>query len=92
MKQLQSSSEELKARCARLEEDNSCPVREQKVTEERLKEMILDEDSLRENDEKVLFYTGLTNWNNIILFVLFNFVQLHNAAAGHTSLSLHFNK
>ena len=61
-------------------------VRERRVIEERLKETMLDEDSFRDNDEKVLFYTELTNWK--ILFVVFNFVQSHIiAATGHTSLS-----
>ena len=45
----------------------------------------MDEDSFRDNDGRVLFYTGLTNWK--ILFVVFNFVQSHVAATGHTSLS-----
>ena len=56
VKQLQSSYEELKAKCARLEGDNSCHVREWRVTEDLLKETMLDEDSFRDNDEKVLFY------------------------------------
>ena len=85
VKELQSSCAELKAKCAKLEGDNSCHIREQRVIEERLKETILDEDSFRDDDEKVLFYTGLTNWK--ILFVVFSFVQSHIAAAGHTSLS-----
>ena len=85
VKHLQSSCEVLKSKCARLEGDNSCHVRERKVIEERLKETMLDEDSFRDNDVKVLFYTGLTNWN--ILFIVFSFVQSHIAAAGHTSLS-----
>ena len=85
VKELQSSCAELKAKCAKLEGDNSCHIREQRVIEERLKETILDEDSFRDDDEKVLFYTGLTNWK--ILFVVFSFVQSHIAAAGHISLS-----
>ena len=85
VKQLESSCEELKVKCASLEGDNSCHVRERRMIEERLKETMMDEDSFRDNDGKVLFYTGFTNWK--ILFVVFNFVQSHIAATGHTSLS-----
>ena len=85
VKQLESSCQELKVKCERLEKDNSCHVKERKIMEERLQETLLDEESFRENDDKVLFYTGLTNWR--ILFVVFTFVQSHIAASRHTSLS-----
>ena len=85
MKQLESSCQELKVKCERLEKDNSCHVKERKIMEERLQETLLDEESFRENDDKVLFYIGLTNWR--ILFVVFTFVQSHIAASRHTSLS-----
>ena len=88
VKQLQSSCEELKAKCARLERGNSCHVRERRVIEDRLKETMLDEDSFPDNDEKVLFYTGLTKWK--ILFVVFSFVQSHIAATRHTSLNNYY--
>ena len=85
VKQLESSCQELKVKCERLEKDNRCHVKERKIMEERLQETLLDEESFRENDDKVLFYTGLTNWR--ILFVVFTFVQSHIAASRHTSLS-----
>ena len=74
VKQLESFCQELKVKCERLEKDNSCHVKERKVMEERLQETLLDEESFRENDNKVLFYTGLTNWR--ILFVVFKIFGL----------------
>ena len=46
----------LQAEIKSLREDNS-KVREQ------LKEVSLDENGFRDNNEKVLFYTGLPSWN-----------------------------
>ena len=49
VKQLESSCEELKVKCARLEGNNSCHVRERRMIEEQLKETMMDEDSFRDN-------------------------------------------
>ena len=57
----------LEAEIKSLREDNS-KVREQ------LKEVSLDENGFRDNNEKVLFYTGLPSWN--LLYCIYNFQRL----------------
>ena len=49
-----------------LEEENS-------FLKEQLKLNSLNEDSFRENNDKVLFYTGLPNWS--LLLCVFNFIN-----------------
>ena len=53
--------EELKKKCSQLEQDN---VRLRAEKEElRVKTTELNEDFFKDDNEKVRFYTGLTNWN-----------------------------
>ena len=67
VKQLEGTCQEPKVKCTRLETDNSCHVKQKKDMEEQLKKSPLDEDSFTENDDKVLFYTGLTNWKILLI-------------------------
>ena len=55
-----------------LEVGNSKLREENYALESKLKGQGLDKDSFEEDNEKVLFYTGLTSWQ--ILLCLFNFV------------------
>ena len=61
-----------------------------KSAEEKAKEVELqlsrptfDEDAFKDNDAKVRFFTGLTNWE--VLYKLFQFVREH--LIGHSSLT-----
>ena len=62
---------ELKQICAKLEEENAALRAEKKELQGKSK--ALDEDFFRDDDEKVRYYTGLTNWN--LLVTLIQFVQ-----------------
>ena len=67
VKQLEGTCQEPKVKCTRLETDNSCHVKQKKDMEEQLKKSPLDKESFTENDDKVLFYTGLTNWKILLI-------------------------
>ena len=62
--------EELRQRCVQLEQDNSVLRAEKKELSEKI--TVLNEAFFKD-DEKVKFYTGLTNWN--LLLIVFQFVQ-----------------
>ena len=83
--QLKKTSQQLKIKCSQLVTDNSNYMKQKKDMEDQLKDSLLDEDTFKEDNDKVLFYTGLTNCK--ILFALFYFLHPHIAAIGHTSLS-----
>lgn len=68
----------LQAEIKSLREDNS-KVREQ------LKEVSLDENGFRDNNEKVLFYTGLPSWN--LLYCIYNFVSPYLSQSAKCTLS-----
>lgn len=59
--------------CVQLECDNTKLRDEKKTMEEVITKVELNEDSFKEDDEKVKFYTGLTNWN--LLMIVVQFVQ-----------------
>ena len=63
--------EELQQRCAQLEQDNARLRAEKQELKEKI--TVLNEDFFKDNDEKVRFYTGLTNWN--LLLIVIQFVQ-----------------
>ena len=63
--------EELRQRCVQLEQDNSVLRAEKKELSEKI--TVLNEAFFKDDDEKVKFYTGLTNWN--LLLIVFQFVQ-----------------
>ena len=56
-----------------------------KEFQEKARSLSFDQEAFIENDEKVLFYTGLSNWN--LLLTLFQFVQLSIASLNYSSLS-----
>ena len=68
---LEVDMKELKQKYTRLEEENAVFRVEKKELQEKSKE--LNEDFFRDADEKVRYYTGLTNWN--LLMIVINFVQ-----------------
>ena len=43
--------------------------------EQKVNDLSLNERAFRDNNEKVLYYTGLSNWN--LLKVLFDYVEAH---------------
>ena len=71
---IKSSEAEIKS----LREDNS-KVREQ------LKEVSLDENGFRENNEKILFCAGLLSWN--LLYCIYNFVLPYLSQSAKLTLS-----
>ena len=62
--------QELQQRCAQLEQDNARLRAEKQELKEKI--TVLNED-FKDNDEKVRFYIGLTNWN--LLLIVIQFVQ-----------------
>ena len=62
---------ELRQRCVQLEQDNSVLRAEKKELSEKI--TVLIETFFKDDDEKVKFYTGLTNWN--LLLIVIQFVQ-----------------
>lgn len=82
---LTSTCEQLRSRCDQLEIDNSSRTEEMEEKEKRLRLSALDENSFRDNDEKVRFYTGLTNWS--ILHTLYTYVQPYLHEGSRTFLS-----
>ena len=70
---LKNDHDELREKCAKLLVDNSQGVREKEELEKRLKLATYDEDCFRGNNDKVRFFTGLTNWD--ILTKLFQYVK-----------------
>ena len=69
---LSFTCEQLRSQCDQLEIDNSS--RTEEIEEEKcLRLSALDENLFWDNDEKVWFYTRLTNWS--ILHTLFTYVQ-----------------
>lgn len=73
-----SDIQALEAEIKSLREDNS-KVREQ------LKEVSLDESEFRDNNEKVLFYTGLPSWN--LLYCIYIFVLPYLSQSAKCTLS-----
>ena len=68
--QYTKETEELKQRCGQLEQDNT-RLRSEK--QELREKTVLNEDFFKDDNEKVRFYTGLTNWN--LLLIVIQFVQ-----------------
>ena len=75
--------EELQQRCAQLEQDNA----RLRAKKQELKEKItvLNENFFKDNDVKIRFYTGLTNWN--LLLIVIQFVQPFLNTSNHSMLS-----
>jgi len=82
---LSSTCKQLRSRCEQLEVDNTSRAEEMEKIEKHLKLSTFDEDSFKNNDEKVRFYTGLTNWN--ILLTLFTYLQSYLPVTSRTSLT-----
>ena len=69
---LKSTCEELKLKCTQLETTAVC-LKKSKEANDKLKTYVMNEDTLKDDDEKVRYYTGLTNW--YVLSYLFSYVQ-----------------
>jgi len=82
---LSSTCKQLRSRCEQLEVDNTSRAEEMEKIEKHLKLSTFDEDSFKNNGEKVRFYTGLTNWN--ILLTLFTYLQSYLHVTSRTSLT-----
>ena len=69
-----------KQKCAQFDEDNKELRAEKKEVREAIKKIEFNEGSFKEDDEKVRFYTGLTNWSLLAIVVHFvqPFVDVHN--------------
>ena len=80
---LKSTCEELKLKCTQLETTAAVCLKENKVANDKLKTYVMNEGTLKDDDEKVRYYTGLTNW--YVLSYLFSYVQPY--LVNHTSLS-----
>jgi len=63
--------EELRQRCAQLEQESTRLRAEKEELRERI--TVLNEAFFEDDNEKVKFYTGLTNWN--LLLTVVQFVQ-----------------
>ena len=68
LKALKAEHTELKAKYDQIQQ-------EKMKLEQSLASIAMTQRSFKDNDEKVRFYTGLTNWN--VLLSLFTFVQPH---------------
>ena len=66
---------ELKRRCTELEADNISYSKEKAEVDKRLNSLLFNEQAFQNEDGKVRFYTGLTNWN--LLSTLFTFIMPH---------------
>lgn len=60
-------------------------LRDNSKVREQLKEVSLDESGFRDNNEKVLFYTGLLSWN--LLCCIYNFVLPYLSQSAKCTLS-----
>ena len=74
---------ELKSRCTKLEEEITVLRAEKKELQDKSK--VLNEDFFKDDDEKVRYYTGLTNWNLLILVI--QFVQPYLSTHHRSALS-----
>ena len=61
---------------------DNCALREEvSVLKDKLNHVSLDEDSLKDDDERVLFYTGLPNWQILWSILCLIFGSLSQSAA-----------
>ena len=79
---MKKEHEKLQLKCAQLQDDNFKRVREKK---EMQMHATFDEDSFRDDDEKVRFFIGLTNWD--ILSINYSNLLRHAYLVGHPSLT-----
>lgn len=80
---LKSTCEELKLKCTQLETAAAMNLKKSKEDNDKLKPYVMNEDTLKDDNEKVRYYTGLTNW--YVLSYLFSYV--HPYLVSRTSLS-----
>ena len=71
--------------CEQLQQDNSRLIRENKELQRKLISREINEDSFKDDDEKVKYYTGLTNWN--LLVIVIQFVEPHLNTHNRSALS-----
>ena len=82
---LKTDYELLQSRFTKLEKDRNVLNMKFKEFQEKARSLSFDQESFIENDEKVLFYTGLSTWN--LLLTLFQFVKPSITSLNHSSLS-----
>ena len=75
----------LQEECSRLRQDNVALRGERDDLREKLARCTLTEKFFRGNDERVKYYTGLTNWN--ILSILMQFVEQYCSHHQRSALS-----
>ena len=59
---LKCTCEELKLKCTLLETTAAVCLKKNKEANDKLKMYVRNEDTLEDDDEKIRYYTGLTNW------------------------------
>ena len=79
---LKKEHEELNLKCDQLQDDNLKWVWEKEEIEMKLKLETFNGASFKNDNEKVRFFTGLTNWE--ILSTLFQFVRPHLVVCSNT--------
>ena len=82
---LQTGVEGLQQKCIQLEQDNIHLREENQRDLEKLAQTQLTEECFKHDDNKVRYYTGLTNWN--LLFTLLSFVRPFLNTSNHSVLS-----
>ena len=83
LEKLKKECKELKLKCTQLMTDNLEHVKEKEDLKKSLKLVTYDKNSFFDNNEKVRFFTGLTNWE--VLLKLFEYIQPH--LPSHESIS-----
>ena len=75
----------LQEQCQTLQQDNTELRAEKEALQEKIRQLELNKDLFKNNDERVHYYTGLTNWN--LLLILIQFVHPFLNVHGQSSLS-----
>ena len=75
----------LQEQCQTLQQDNIELIAEKEALQKKIRQVKLNKDFFKNNDERVRYYTGLTNWN--LLLILIQFVQPFLSVQGRSSLS-----
>lgn len=71
---------ELQEKCEKLEQDNTSLRAEKEDLSQKVARLELNEDFFKDNDERVRYYTGLTNWNLLLIVIQFvqPFINVHS--------------
>ena len=82
---IEKFEDHLREQCRSLIDDNQELRAEKGALKEKVLSLEITEQSFKDNDEKIKFYTGLTNWS--LFALVFQFVQPFLNVHGRSSLS-----